>query len=64
MPLDYNTAVDEIQKVLKEKTKRYAFKKLEREVIATGACVECGSCVAGCPVDAITGKLVENKYVP
>lgn len=64
MPHDYKSTVDEIQKVLKEKTKRYAFKKLEREVIATGACIECGSCVAGCPVDAITGKLIDNKYVP
>lgn len=64
MPIDYNTTLDEIQKVLKEKTKRYAFKKLEREVIATGACVECGSCVEGCPVNAISGKRVENKYVP
>ncbi len=64
MTLDYNSAVDEIQKLLKEKTKRYAFKKLEREVILTGACVECGSCVEGCPVDAISGNRVENKYVP
>jgi coenzyme F420 hydrogenase subunit beta len=64
MPLDYNAAVDEIQTLLKEKTKRYAFKKLEREVITTGACVECGSCVEGCPVNAISGTRVEDKYVP
>ena len=64
MTLDYNSAVDEVQKLLKEKTKRYAFKKLEREVIKTGACVECGSCVEGCPVDAISGNRVEDKYVP
>ena len=64
MPLDYNSAVDEVQKLLKEKTKRYAFKKLEREVILTGACVECGSCVEGCPVNAISGTRVDDKYVP
>jgi len=64
MTLDYNSAVDEVQKLLKEKTKRYAFKKLEREVIKTGACVECGSCVEGCPVDAISGTRVDDKYVP
>lgn len=64
MTLDYNSTVDEIQRVLKEKTKRYAFKKLEREIIKTGACVECGSCVEACPVDAISGNRVENKYVP
>jgi coenzyme F420 hydrogenase subunit beta len=64
MPLDYNSTVDKIQEVLKEKTKRFAFKKLEREVIITGACVECGSCVEGCPVEAISGSRVDNKYVP
>lgn len=64
MTLDYNSTVDKIQSVLKEKTKRYAFKKMEREVIKTGACVECGSCVEACPVDAISGNRVENKYVP
>lgn len=62
--VDYDTAIDEIQKLLKEKTKVYAFKKLEREVIKTGACVECGSCVEGCPVNAISGNRVDNKYVP
>lgn len=62
--VDYNSAVEEIQKQLKEKTKIYAFKKLEREVITTGACVECGSCVEGCPVNAISGTRIENKYVP
>jgi len=52
------------QEWLKENTKRYAFKKLEREVITTGVCVECGTCVSNCPVDAITASRVENKYVP
>jgi coenzyme F420 hydrogenase subunit beta len=61
---DHNAAVEKSQAWLKENTKRYAFKKLEREVVKTGACVECGSCVAGCPVDAITGEHVESKYVP
>ncbi|TFG29342.1 4Fe-4S dicluster domain-containing protein [Candidatus Thorarchaeota archaeon] len=64
MPADYNSTVEEIQRVLKEKTKRFAFKKLEREVITTGACVECGSCVEGCPVGAISGSRIDNKYVP
>lgn len=61
---DHEAAVEKSQAWLKENTKRYAFKKLEREIIQTGACVECGSCVAGCPVDAITGERVESKYVP
>ncbi|TFG34305.1 4Fe-4S dicluster domain-containing protein [Candidatus Thorarchaeota archaeon] len=60
----YKLKIDEVQRVLKEKTKRYAFKKLDREVIQTGACVECGSCVEGCPVDAISGNRVDDKYVP
>jgi coenzyme F420 hydrogenase subunit beta len=61
---DYNVIIEEIQRVLKEKTKRFAFKKLEKEVIKTGACVECGACVAACPVGAITGEHIEDKYVP
>ncbi|MBN2228636.1 MAG: Coenzyme F420 hydrogenase/dehydrogenase, beta subunit C-terminal domain, partial [Candidatus Thorarchaeota archaeon] len=52
------------QEWLKENTKRYAFKKLEREVIGTGACVECGTCVSNCPVDAITVTRVDGKYIP
>ncbi|MHA1909316.1 MAG: Coenzyme F420 hydrogenase/dehydrogenase, beta subunit C-terminal domain [Candidatus Thorarchaeota archaeon] len=52
------------QEWLKENTKRYAFKKLEREIIKTEVCVECGLCVTNCPVDVITGERIENKYVP
>jgi coenzyme F420 hydrogenase subunit beta len=61
---NHKDAVEKSQAWLKENTKRYAFKKLEREIIKTGACVECGSCVAGCPVDALSGELIEGKYVP
>jgi coenzyme F420 hydrogenase subunit beta len=49
---------------LKENTKRYAFKKLEREIIKTEVCTECGACVANCPVDALTGDTSSGKYVP
>ena len=61
---DHKSASEKSQAWLKENTKRFAFKKLEREVIQTGACVECGSCVEGCPVDALTGERIEGKYVP
>jgi coenzyme F420-reducing hydrogenase beta subunit len=61
---DHKAAVEKSQAWLKENTKRYAFKKLEKEIIQTGACVECGSCVAGCPVEAITGERVQSKYIP
>jgi len=61
---DHKSASEKSQAWLKENTKRFAFKKLEREVVNTGACVECGSCVAGCPADAITGERVDSKYVP
>jgi len=64
MDRDYNVTIEEIQRVLKEKTKRFAFKKLEREVVKTGACVECGACAASCPVNAITGERINEKYVP
>ena len=61
---DHKSVSEKSQAWLKEHTKRFAFKKLEREVVATGACVECGLCVAGCPVDAISGEYVNGKYVP
>ncbi|MFW9794788.1 MAG: Coenzyme F420 hydrogenase/dehydrogenase, beta subunit C-terminal domain [Candidatus Thorarchaeota archaeon] len=64
MTRDHIAAVEKSQAWLKENVKRYAFKKLEREIIQTGACVECGSCVAGCPVDVLTGEYVEAKYTP
>ena len=64
MTRDHAAAVEKSQEWLKENVKRYAFKKLEREIIKTGACVECGSCVAGCPVDALTGEYVDGKYTP
>ncbi|TFG32488.1 4Fe-4S dicluster domain-containing protein [Candidatus Thorarchaeota archaeon] len=64
MSKDHKLIVDEIQRVLKEKTKIYSFKKLDREIIQTGACVECGSCVESCPVNAITGNLIDEKYTP
>ncbi|MHA2026600.1 MAG: Coenzyme F420 hydrogenase/dehydrogenase, beta subunit C-terminal domain [Candidatus Thorarchaeota archaeon] len=64
MTRDHNSAVEKSQAWLKENVKRYAFKKLEREIIKTGACVECGSCVEGCPVEVLTGEYVESKYTP
>ncbi|MFW9812858.1 MAG: Coenzyme F420 hydrogenase/dehydrogenase, beta subunit C-terminal domain [Candidatus Thorarchaeota archaeon] len=64
MTRNHTSAVEKSEAWLKENVKRYAFKKLEREIILTGACVECGSCVEGCPVDALTGEYVESKYTP
>ncbi len=64
MKRDHKAIVEEMQKLLKQNTKRYAFKKLDKEVIKTGACVECGSCVAACPVQAISGDRTDRKYVP
>ena len=61
---DHKIASEKSQAWLKENTKRFAFKKLEREIVKTGACVECGACVAGCPVDALTGEDIDGKYVP
>ncbi len=64
MTRNHAAAVEKSQEWLKENVKRFAFKKLEREIIKTGACVECGSCVAGCPVEALTGEYVDGKYTP
>ena len=49
---------------LKSNTKRNAFKKLEKEIVKTGVCTECGACVSNCPVDALTGEYASGKYVP
>ncbi|MFX1416317.1 MAG: Coenzyme F420 hydrogenase/dehydrogenase, beta subunit C-terminal domain [Promethearchaeota archaeon] len=53
-----------IQEWLKENTKRFAFKKLEREVIQSGVCTECGACVSNCPVDALSANYSSGIYVP
>jgi coenzyme F420 hydrogenase subunit beta len=49
---------------LKQNTKRYAFKKLEKEIVKTEVCTECGSCVSFCPVNALTGDYSSGRYVP
>ena len=64
MTPDIDKSLERSQRWLKENIKRYAFKKLEREIIKTGVCTECGTCVANCPVDAISGIREKNKYVP
>ncbi len=53
-----------VQAWLKQNTKRYAFKKLEKEIVKTEVCTECGSCVSFCPVSALTGDCSSGKYVP
>ncbi len=60
----HQVTMDRAQRWLKENTKRYAFKKLEKDIIQPGVCVECGSCVESCPADALTGDLSSGKYVP
>lgn len=52
------------QRWLKENTKRFAFNKLNLEIVETGVCTECGACAASCPVNAITGIRTTQKYVP
>lgn len=64
MSPDVSKTLELSKEYLKENTKRYAFKKLEREIITTQVCVECGTCVSNCPVDAISGGHEEGKYVP
>ncbi len=54
----------ESQEWLKENTKRYAFKKLEKDIIVPGVCVECGTCVSNCPVNVISAERIDGKYTP
>ncbi|MHA2140722.1 MAG: Coenzyme F420 hydrogenase/dehydrogenase, beta subunit C-terminal domain [Candidatus Thorarchaeota archaeon] len=57
-------SLSEIQDWLKANTRRWAFKKLEREIVTSGVCVQCAACVENCPVDALTGDYSSGKYVP
>ncbi len=52
------------QEWLKENTRRYAFKRLEKEIISTGVCTECGTCVSSCPVQVLAPKDNSEKYIP
>ncbi|MHA1577976.1 MAG: Coenzyme F420 hydrogenase/dehydrogenase, beta subunit C-terminal domain [Candidatus Thorarchaeota archaeon] len=49
---------------LKENSKVFAFKKLEREIIKSGVCVECGTCVSNCPDSVLSGERSSGIYVP
>lgn len=60
----FEWTMDRARRWLKANTKRYAFKKLEREIIEPGICVECGSCVASCPVGVLEADTSSGKYVP
>ncbi|MFX1370133.1 MAG: coenzyme F420 hydrogenase/dehydrogenase beta subunit N-terminal domain-containing protein, partial [Promethearchaeota archaeon] len=64
MSNSFDEARQQTQDVLKETTKRFAFKKLEREIIKAGVCIECGACVSNCPADALTGVHEEGGYTP
>ncbi len=64
MSNSFGEARQQTQDVLKETTKRFAFKKLEREIIKAGVCIECGACVSNCPADALTGVHEEGGYTP
>jgi coenzyme F420 hydrogenase subunit beta len=56
--------MDRAKRWLKANTKRYAFKKLQREIIDPGICVECGACVSSCPVSVLEGDTSSGKYIP
>jgi coenzyme F420 hydrogenase subunit beta len=60
----FDEARQETQDVLKETTKRFAFKKLEREIVKKGVCIECGACVSNCPADALTAVHEDGRYIP
>lgn len=61
---DIEASLTKSQNWLKENTRRFAFKKLEKEIIKSDVCVECGTCVSNCPDDVLSGDRSSGRYIP
>jgi coenzyme F420 hydrogenase subunit beta len=61
---DVEKSLERARRWLKENTKRLAFKRLERDIITTGVCTECGACVSNCPINVLEGVRDTGKYIP
>lgn len=64
MTTDFSKTLDISKKWLKENAKRFAFKKLEKDVIKPGICVKCGTCISSCPVDAVAADYSQGTMKP
>ncbi|TFG09404.1 4Fe-4S dicluster domain-containing protein [Candidatus Thorarchaeota archaeon] len=62
--MSFYRAREDLREWLEQSKRRKAFKKLEKEIVSSGVCTECGACVEICPVDAITGIRSDEKYTP
>ncbi len=49
---------------LKENTRRWAFRRLRKDVVDTGVCVECGTCVGVCPEQVLSLSYSNGRLVP
>jgi len=64
MKPDVPSALDRAAAWLKENTKKLAFRRLEKDIIDTGACIECGSCISNCPEDVLTWERSDGRSRP
>ncbi|MGY5861872.1 MAG: Coenzyme F420 hydrogenase/dehydrogenase, beta subunit C-terminal domain [Candidatus Thorarchaeota archaeon] len=64
MSPDVQQSLSRGQQWLKENTKRYAFRKLDKEIIQPGICTECGACVSNCPIEVLAENRTSGKFVP
>ncbi|MEM2142828.1 MAG: Coenzyme F420 hydrogenase/dehydrogenase, beta subunit C-terminal domain [Candidatus Thorarchaeota archaeon] len=64
MSQSIDSALSRAQRWLRDNARRFAFKRLKKDIIDTGVCTECGACVNICPVNALSGETTGNRYVP
>ncbi len=61
---DLTTLLEKSSERLSEYMQPRAFRRLQRSVIERGACVECGTCIAVCPEDALAADKSSTRLVP
>jgi len=61
---DIEGSLEKSKEWIEKNLKKFAFKKLERQIIKSGICVECGTCVTNCPEKVLAAEEIDGKYTP
>ncbi|MHA1930505.1 MAG: Coenzyme F420 hydrogenase/dehydrogenase, beta subunit C-terminal domain [Candidatus Thorarchaeota archaeon] len=64
MSPDIEASLSKSKDWIEKNTKRFAFKKLEKQIIKSGICVECGTCVTNCPEKVLAAEITDGRYIP